>query len=37
LSIVTFGNLQLFVSNRNCCFHFVMTGKREVIDSVKTF
>src|SRR5438309_6305095 len=37
LPIVAFGNLQLFVSNRDCCFHFVMTGEREVIDSVKTF
>src|SRR5438034_3541061 len=37
LPIVPFGNLQLFVSNRDCCFHFVVTGEREVIDSVKAF
>ena len=35
--LVAFGNLQLFASNRDCCFHFVMTGEREVIDCVKTF
>src|SRR5205814_4356247 len=37
LPIMSFGNLQLFVSNRDCCFHFVVTCKREVIDRVKTF
>ena len=37
LSIVAFGNLQRFVSNRDCCFHFVVTGEREVIDSIQTF
>ena len=37
LPIVALGNLQLFVSNRDCCFHFVVTREREVIDSVKTF
>src|SRR5438874_13711700 len=37
LPIVPFGNLQLFVSNRDCCFHFVATGEGEVIDSVKAF
>src|SRR6266576_4608849 len=37
LLIVTFGNLQLFISNRHCCFHFIVTGEREVIDSVKAF
>src|SRR5947208_7789606 len=37
LPIVAFGNLQLFVSNRDCCFQFVVTCKREVIDRVKTF
>jgi hypothetical protein len=35
LSIVAFGNLQLSVSNRDGCFHFIVTGEREVIDSVK--
>src|SRR6266576_157232 len=35
--IVTFGNLQLFISNRHWCFQFFMTGKREMIDRVKTF
>src|SRR3954468_21893225 len=37
LPIVAFGNLQLFVSNRDRCSHFVVTGEREVIHSVKTF
>ena len=37
LPIVAFRNLQLFVSNCDCCFHFVVAGEREVIDSVKTF
>src|SRR5256885_12210079 len=36
LSIVAFGNLQLFVSNRDSCFQFLVTGEREVINSIKT-
>src|ERR1700687_477893 len=31
------GHLQLFVSNRDCCFDFFVTGEREVINSVQTF
>jgi hypothetical protein len=37
LPIVAFGNLQLFVSNRDCCFQFVATGERELIDRIKPF
>src|ERR1700757_5212794 len=37
LSIVAFGNLQLFPSNRDCCFNFVLAGEGKVIVSVKTF
>src|SRR5437764_4359552 len=37
LPIVAFGNLQLFVSNRDCCFHFILTGESKVIDSVQSF
>src|SRR5438105_5250267 len=37
LSIVAFGNVQLFVSNRDGCFHFILTCEREVIDSVQAF
>jgi hypothetical protein len=35
LPVVAFGNLQLFVPNCDCCFHFIVTGEREVIDSVE--
>jgi hypothetical protein len=34
---VPFGNLQLFVSDHDCCFHLVLTGEREVIHGVQTF
>src|SRR6266496_2855928 len=37
MSIVAFGNLQLFVSNRDGCFYFILTGEREVVDSVQAF
>src|SRR5437016_3384775 len=37
LPIVPFENLQLFVSNRDCRFHFILTGEREVINSIETF
>src|SRR5438445_13473777 len=34
LSIVAFGNLQLFISDGDGCFHFLVAGECEVIDSV---
>ena len=37
LPIMAVGDLQVFVSNRDGCFHFFMAGEREVIDSVETF